>query len=70
MSFGDDRVESGGIEQEKPEADRAEQQRDVEPEPEVDVTTPPPGFDDSEADAADVADQRAEVPFDEDHPRE
>ncbi|MFS0913058.1 hypothetical protein AB3M89_14850 [Microbacterium sp. 179-I 3D2 NHS] len=69
MSFDSDRIGSDGIDQEKPEADRQEQERDVEQDPEVDATTPPPLRDDAEADAADLADQRAEVPLDEDRPR-
>ena len=65
MSFGTERIDD-----EKPTADREEQRRDVEEEPEVDATEPPPGFDDPEVDPADLADQRAEVPIDEDRPRE
>jgi hypothetical protein len=64
MSFETDRIDD-----EKPAADREEQRRDIEEEPEVDVTEPP-GFDDLEADAADAADQRVEVPIEEDRPRE
>lgn len=61
MSFPSDRIDD-----EKPEADREEQRREVEEEPEIDATDPPPGFDETEADAADVADQRVEVPLDDD----
>lgn len=71
MSHHSDRTrsESNGSdrwEDESPQADRLDQERDVEPEPDVEVTEPSPSFDGAEADAADVADQHAEVPLDED----
>lgn len=74
MSHDTDRTDTPAAgdrwENEKPQPDQQDQERDVDAEPEVDVTSPPPAFDESEADAADVADQYAEVPLDEERPRE
>lgn len=58
------------IEQEKPQADWQDQRQDVDPEPEVDVTTPPSAVDEGEADALDAVDQLREVPLDEDDLRD
>lgn len=70
MSFDEEHLGAERLEQEKPQADWQEQRQDAEPEPEVDVTTPPPSVDGGEADALDAVDQLREVPLDEDHPRD